>query len=342
MLSPRRYVAMKPNRLFFCVCVYALNFVCAAGAQAQQSKAPEPDAPATAAQPAAPAVPGTALPQEINFSAALRDSSGKPLTGTFAVTFSLYNQQEGGTPSWSETQNVAADLAGRYSVLLGAASSAGVSADLFSSGEGHWLGVRVLTPGEVEQPRVRWVSVPYALKAADAETLGGMPASAYYLFPGAGIPGAKTGGKPAAGASTTAPLPLPLTGSGVVGYISEFTAQAVLNDSPLFDMGGNIGLGTITPTSKLEVAGTITSDGNLALPKTNSAGTVGVVTLGGTPFLHNFGTLNTFVGANAGSMRGSGVANTAVGASAFRSNMTGVDNAAFGYHALSSHTRGPA
>ena len=36
-------------------------------------------------------------------------------------------------------------------------------------------------PGEVEQPRVLLVSVPYALKAADADTLGGLPASAFVL-----------------------------------------------------------------------------------------------------------------------------------------------------------------
>src|SRR3990170_1578308 len=32
-----------------------------------------------------------------------------------------------------------------------------------------------------EQPRILLVSVPYALKAADAETLGGKPASAFVL-----------------------------------------------------------------------------------------------------------------------------------------------------------------
>ena len=40
--------------------------------------------------------------------------------------------------------------------------------------------------GEVERPRVRITSVPYALKASDAETLGGRPASAYLLAPTAG------------------------------------------------------------------------------------------------------------------------------------------------------------
>ena len=39
----------------------------------------------------------------------------------------------------------------------------------------------IYRPGEVEQPRGLLVSIPYALKASDAETLGGRPASAYPL-----------------------------------------------------------------------------------------------------------------------------------------------------------------
>src|SRR5713226_581774 len=64
---------------------------------------------------------------------------------------------------------------------LRATKSEGLPLELFTSGEPRWLGVRVQLPGEVEQPRVLLVSVPYALKAADAETLGGKPASAFVL-----------------------------------------------------------------------------------------------------------------------------------------------------------------
>ena len=77
---------------------------------------------------------------------------------------------------WIESQNVTADEYGRFSVLLGATTSGGVPVELFSSGESRWLGVQAQLPGEVEQPRVLLVSVPYALKAADAETVGGLPA----------------------------------------------------------------------------------------------------------------------------------------------------------------------
>lgn len=84
-------------------------------------------------------------------------------------------------------------------------------------------------------------------------------------------------------------------------------------------------------------AGTITSAGNLALPNTTSA-SVGVITKGGTPFLHNAGTANTFIGAGAGNQASPGVGNTAVGSNALAAASTGASNSAFGRDALSSNT----
>jgi hypothetical protein len=74
-----------------------------------------------------------------------------------------------------ETQNVLADANGHFNVLLGAATAAGVPAELFGTGQSRWLGVTVAR--QQEMPRVLLASVPYALRAADADTLGGLPAS---------------------------------------------------------------------------------------------------------------------------------------------------------------------
>lgn len=51
--------------------------------------------------------------------------------------------------------------------------------ELFSSGEARWLGIQVGT--EAEQPRILLVSVPYALKAAEAEMLGGRTVDEFVL-----------------------------------------------------------------------------------------------------------------------------------------------------------------
>jgi hypothetical protein len=47
---------------------------------------------------------------------------------------------------------------------------------MFTTGKALWLGVQPKLSGEGEQPRVPLVAVPYALKAADADTLGGKTA----------------------------------------------------------------------------------------------------------------------------------------------------------------------
>ncbi len=119
------------------------------------------------------------VPPLVNFSGVLTDLNGKPLSGVVGVTFLLYKDPQGGSPLWMETQNVEPDRDGHYTVMLGSTSSSGLPADIFVAGEAHWLGVQA--QGQDEQPRVLLVSAPYALKAGDAQTLGGLPASAFVL-----------------------------------------------------------------------------------------------------------------------------------------------------------------
>ncbi|HLY92544.1 MAG TPA: tail fiber domain-containing protein [Candidatus Angelobacter sp.] len=87
------------------------------------------------------------------------------------------------------------------------------------------------------------------------------------------------------------------------------------------------------------LAGTVTLNGNLALPNTTSA-TVGVLTLGGTPFLHNFGTFSTFLGASAGNFTMSGGYNSGFGSGALSSNTSGSFNSAFGSGTMIFNTIG--
>ena len=115
----------------------------------------------------------TSVPNLINYSGTIRDASGSAAVSsrTLGLTFAIYNLAEGGTSLWSEIQNVTVTASGRYSVLLGSTSATGLPSDLFSPAEPRWLGVTV--EGQPEQPRVLLVSVPYAMKAAEADTLAG-------------------------------------------------------------------------------------------------------------------------------------------------------------------------
>ena len=124
--------------------------------------------------------PTTAVPNLISYSGKLILSSGLDAPAkVIGVTFAIYRQQDGSAPIWLETQNVTPDSTGHYSVLLGSTKAEGIPADLFNTQEERWLGVQV--QGEEEQPRVLLVSVPYAMKAADAATVGGLPPSAFML-----------------------------------------------------------------------------------------------------------------------------------------------------------------
>src|ERR1700723_3451355 len=85
----------------------------------------------------------------VKFSGVLKDASGNLLNGTVGISFAVYPESSGGAPLWEETQNVQFSQ-GRYTVLLGQSRSAGIPAEIFSSGQPRWLGVRILAVGEEE------------------------------------------------------------------------------------------------------------------------------------------------------------------------------------------------
>jgi hypothetical protein len=120
-----------------------------------------------------------AVPRLVNFAGKAVDAQGKAIAGIAGVTFAIYKDQYEGSPLWLETQNIQGDTRGNYTVQLGATQPEGLPLNLFSSGDARWLGVTI--NGGQEQPRVLLLSVPYALKAADAETIGGLPPSAFVL-----------------------------------------------------------------------------------------------------------------------------------------------------------------
>ena len=179
--------SLRPVSVFLCLLLLALGP--AVSAQ-QPSASRNPEAAATLSgsdaselrgTPSASVVPSLPVPRLIKFNGSATDSAGQPRGGVVGITFAVYAAQDGGAPLWMETQNVSLDSQGNYSVLLGSTQSQGVPIELFGAGDPRWLGVTVSLPGEVEQPRVLLVSVPYALKASDADTLGGQPISSFVL-----------------------------------------------------------------------------------------------------------------------------------------------------------------
>jgi hypothetical protein len=208
------------------------------------------------------------VPRLISFSGTLKDDQNRPVARVTGVTFLIYKDESGGAPLWLETQSVKPDATGHYSVQLGAASAHGLPPEIFTSGEGRWLALQI--GSEPEQPRVLLVAVPYAMKAADAETLGGLPLSAFVL---ASPPIAGAAAAPASAASPS--LSPSLTGTGTTNFLPLWTSSTALASSVLFQSGtgstARIGIGNTAPAATLDVTGGATVRGLLNLPNAATA-----------------------------------------------------------------------
>jgi hypothetical protein len=234
----------------------------------------------------------SAVPQLMNYAGVLTNVSGKPLTGVIGVTFLLYKDQQGGSPLWMETQNVQPDKSGHYSVLLGSSTIQGMPQDVFVSGEARWLGVQVV--GQEEQPRVVLTAVPYSLKAGDAETIGGLPASAFVLANGTSRSTTSVGAATSSGATPPngAPAHPPVTGKGLVNFIPMWDRTSDIVDSLIFQKSAQIGVNTTSPAATFDVNGKGDIRDTLTLfPK----GTDSTLAISGTPFkIDNTGNV-TFI-----------------------------------------------
>jgi hypothetical protein len=152
-------------------------------------------------------------------------------------------------------------------VMLGSTTSQGLHGDLFDSGGGAL--VRRPTEGQAEQPCVMLFSVPYALKAGDAATVGGLPPSAFVLV-------APPGAAPQRYLPSETPRPLPpanpnvTTSGGTVNALPLFTTATNIQNSALTQTGtgatAKIGVGTTTPAATLDVKGSSTVRGLFTLP----------------------------------------------------------------------------
>jgi hypothetical protein len=189
---------------------------------------------------------GQPVPRLLKFQQVLRDSTGAPYTGVIAVRFSIYANSESGSPLWQETQNVDVDRQGHFEVVLGSSTSQGMPLNLFPAGESRWIGVQPLLPGAEERPRVLMVSVPYALQAGNAETLGGLPASAFAKTGSAalieGSSAVTSTGAPSASSLPSAPVanPNPISGFGTTNTIPKFSATQSILDSQIVDASGMV------------------------------------------------------------------------------------------------------
>ena len=132
-------------------------------------------------------------------------------------------------------------------------------------------GLKFRLRARCRRPRILLASVPYALKASDAATLGGLPASAF-LLAGSRMAGQVSPQAVPGGTNVT-------TTGGSAGYIPEFSGASAIVDSIVYTNGTEVGIGTTSPTATLTLDGTMavngatTQNGQLLLPPGGTATT---------------------------------------------------------------------
>lgn len=254
----------------------------------------------------------TSVPNLIRYTGKLTEWQGaaSATPTTVGVTFAIYKQQDGGAPVWQETQNVTPDAGGQFSILLGSATASGLPDNLFSQQEQRWLGVQM--QGQEEQARVLMVSVPYALKAHEADTLGGLPASAFMQATSSSAAAALAANGTSVNALAKVGTPVnrqknpdnnlpPAICTPVPGRLILWDSQGSECPSSLFQnlTNGNVGINNTAPSTALDVNGIINAWKWYDINKLELAfaGVGFQAGLGGFP---DYTKRNTFVGVGAG------------------------------------------
>ncbi len=148
---------------------------------------------------------------------------GGPAEGLYDFKFKLFNANVAGMQKGSTIDVNEYDVVDGYVKV-----ELDFGSDVFD-GDARWLEIGVRA-GELEDPndyttlspRQELTPTPYAIYA---ETAGGIP-----------------GG---------------ISGSGTTNYIAKFTGPNTLGDSAIYEEAGNVGIGTTSPTAKLDVDGTV-------------------------------------------------------------------------------------
>jgi hypothetical protein len=259
MQNPAKHLRSLSGSLFLTAAVSVLWIPVSTGAMAQTSDV-------SASKVAA------VIPQQVRYTGAFANRTGD----TVEATFRIYATAEGGEALWTETQQVVVKADGSYSVLLGAASESGLPQGVFAGGQARWLGVTVDSAEAL--PRTALSSVAYAMKAGDAETVGGVAAANLVTKDElAKMSQTSTTAVQAQTAVQTGiePATNP-TGSGTADYVALWTTSGNLGNSNIFQASsGFLGVGTTTPGGPLQLSTGATGGANATMMLTQTSAASG-------------------------------------------------------------------
>jgi hypothetical protein len=230
------------------------------------------------------------IPRTINYQGVLTDAGGLAVPdGTYSMTFRLYDVLSGGSPLWEETQGSITVTKGIFNVTLGSVALLDLPFD-----EQYFLGISV--EGEAElTPRIYLDAAAYSLATRSLYGSSNIIPADGFVGIGTLLPNDPltvesndpvgirfNGSAPAwAGIYTNATQS---SGRPQFGYSREYFLKANtyvdIDDSWKLDVNGtscitvtpsgDVGIGTTTPTEKLDIAGGI----KLGTTPNTNAGTV--------------------------------------------------------------------
>lgn len=222
-------------------------------------------------------------PEMFNYQGVARDNGGNVLANQ-AIGLRLSVQDGGGTDLYVETHSTTTNAFGLFNVSIGGgAVMSGSFAGIGWGSDSHHVKVEMDPAGGIAYVNMgvsQLLSVPYALYAANSGTGG--PTGATGPTGAAGSTGAAgaTGANGSDGA-TGAQGPTGVTGAvGATGPLVSGTSGQTLRHngseweatSNLFNDGTNIGIGTTSPSSLLELEENVGAPTKMVIRNTDASG----------------------------------------------------------------------